>query len=66
MDINTNQIFDAVHQILESIPSHVTLQAAAKGRSVAEIEAVIQAGVTIMFRKLYQSSRNLEIEQTGT
>ncbi|MGD2026667.1 MAG: YggS family pyridoxal phosphate-dependent enzyme [Anaerolineales bacterium] len=45
MEINTNQIFDAVNQILESIPSHVTLQAAVKGRSVAEVETVIQAGV---------------------
>lgn len=46
MNLYTNQIFDVVAQILESIPSHVTLQAAVKGRSVTEVEAVIQAGVT--------------------
>jgi pyridoxal phosphate enzyme (YggS family) len=46
MDLKTKRIFDAVSQILDSIPSHVTLQAAAKGRLLAEVEAVIQAGVT--------------------
>jgi pyridoxal phosphate enzyme (YggS family) len=46
MTINTNQIFDVVNQLIESVPPHVTLQAAAKGRSAAEVEAVIQAGVT--------------------
>jgi pyridoxal phosphate enzyme (YggS family) len=46
MDLKTKRIFDVVSQILESIPSHVTLQAAAKGRSLAEVETVIQAGVT--------------------
>lgn len=46
MDVNTKRIFDAVSQILVSIPSHVTLQAAVKARTLAEVEAVIQAGVT--------------------
>jgi pyridoxal phosphate enzyme (YggS family) len=46
MEVKTHQIIDTVHQILELIPSHVTLQAAAKGRSFTEVEAVIEAGVT--------------------
>jgi pyridoxal phosphate enzyme (YggS family) len=39
-------ISDSVHLLLDEIPSHVTLVAAAKGRSVAEIRAAIDAGVT--------------------
>jgi pyridoxal phosphate enzyme (YggS family) len=39
-------IYISVNRILEMIPSNVTLQAAAKERSLEEVEAVIQAGVT--------------------
>ena len=38
-------ITDSVHQLLETIPSEVTLVAAAKRRSVAEVRAAIDAGV---------------------
>ena len=42
--------FEAVRQstryILDTVPSYVTVVAAAKGRILAEVEAVIQAGIT--------------------
>jgi pyridoxal phosphate enzyme (YggS family) len=40
------EIEKSVKDILKAIPSHVTLLAAAKTRSLEEVEAVIQAGVT--------------------
>ena len=40
------EIEKSVKDILKTIPSHVTLLAAAKTRSLEEVEAVIQAGVT--------------------
>lgn len=46
MDPRTSRIINTANHILQTIPSHVTLQAAAKGRSLEEVEAVIQAGVT--------------------
>lgn len=42
----TSNIEKTVKDILKTIPSHVTLLAAAKTRSLTEVEAVIQAGVT--------------------
>lgn len=41
----TSNIEKTVKDILKTIPSHVTLLAAAKTRSLEEVEAVIQAGV---------------------
>lgn len=41
-----NAIGDAVKKILDTIPSNVLLLAAAKTRSLEEVEAVIEAGVT--------------------
>jgi len=40
------EIYKAVKQIRDTIPSHVILLAAAKTRTREEVEAVIQAGVT--------------------
>jgi len=40
------EIEKAVKEIQKTIPSHVTLLAAAKTRTLEEVEAVIQAGVT--------------------
>ena len=40
------EIEKSVKQIRKTIPSHVTLLAAAKTRTLEEVEAVIQAGVT--------------------
>lgn len=40
------KITESVHRIMESLPLEVTLVAAVKGRSVAEVRAAIEAGVT--------------------
>jgi uncharacterized pyridoxal phosphate-containing UPF0001 family protein len=40
------KIAESVHRIMGSLPPEVTLVAAVKGRSVAEVRAVIKAGVT--------------------
>jgi pyridoxal phosphate enzyme (YggS family) len=39
-------IGESVNQILDTIPSHVQLVAAAKNRTLQEVQAVIEAGVT--------------------
>ena len=46
MTLQINGIAKSVRGILKTIPSNVTLQAAAKERTLEEVEAVIQAGVT--------------------
>jgi len=39
------KIIDRVNEILQEIPPHVTLQAAAKGRTLLEVDTAIRAGV---------------------
>ena len=46
MELKSAEIAEAVKRILETIPPGVTLVAAAKGRTVEEVEAALQAGVT--------------------
>jgi PLP dependent protein len=46
MTLQINGIAESVERILETIPSEVLLLAAAKTRSLEEVEAVIRAGVT--------------------
>jgi pyridoxal phosphate enzyme (YggS family) len=46
MTLQINGITESVGRILETIPSEVLLIAAAKTRSLEEVEAVIRAGVT--------------------
>ena len=46
MNSHINEISESVKRILETIPSEVTLVAAAKTRTLEEVEAVIQAGMT--------------------
>lgn len=41
-----NEIFESVKQVLETIPPHVTLVAAAKTRTLEEVETAVQAGIT--------------------
>jgi len=45
MSLQIEHIVESVRQILEMIPANITLQAAAKTRTLEEVEAVIQAGV---------------------
>ena len=46
MNSHADEISESVKSILETIPSGVTLVAAAKTRTLGEVEAAIQAGVT--------------------
>jgi PLP dependent protein len=46
MTLQTNGIAESVERLLKTIPSDVLLLAAAKTRSLDEVEAVIRAGVT--------------------
>ncbi|MBN1429451.1 MAG: YggS family pyridoxal phosphate-dependent enzyme [Anaerolineae bacterium] len=46
MDTRSDRIVEAARRILETIPPDVTLQAAAKTRTLEEVEAVIRAGVS--------------------
>jgi len=46
MDSNTSRIAESVEKIRSKLPPDVMLVAAAKTRSLAEVEAVIEAGVT--------------------
>ena len=46
MNSHINEISESVKRILETIPPEVTLVAAAKTRTLEEVEAAIQAGVT--------------------
>lgn len=45
MDQQSVKIAASVRQILETIPPDVTLVAAAKGRTAAEVQAALQAGI---------------------
>lgn len=44
--MTVREVVERVQEILDVIPPHVTLQAAVKGRSPIEVNAVIEAGVT--------------------
>lgn len=46
MDAQLEQITKSARGILETIPPHVILVAATKGRHIDEVEAVLKAGVT--------------------
>lgn len=63
--VDKNSIFDAVRSLLESIPPGVTLEAAAKTRSLEEVEAVIEAGVTHIGYNYVQESLPI-IQQIGS
>lgn len=45
MNQRVSRIAEAVRQVLETIPPGVILMAAAKGRTLEEVQAVIQAGI---------------------
>ncbi|MEA1976876.1 MAG: YggS family pyridoxal phosphate-dependent enzyme [Chloroflexota bacterium] len=50
------KITESVHRIMESLPPEVTLVAAVKGRSEAEVRAAIEAGVTHMGHNYIQEA----------
>ena len=55
--MNTDSIAARVSHILETLPPGVTLVAAAKGRTPAEVEAAIQAGITHVGHNYIQEAR---------
>ena len=44
--VDFQSVRQSTRYILDTVPSYVTVVAAAKGRTLAEVEAVIQAGIT--------------------
>lgn len=46
VETQERRIGDAVRRLLESLPPHVVLVAAAKGRAAPEVQAALEAGVT--------------------
>ncbi len=64
MDLRGIQIAEAVERLLQTIPPDVTLVAAAKGRSIEEVEAAIQAGVTHVGHNYVQEAKPI-IEALG-
>lgn len=64
MDLRSIQIAEAVERLLKTIPPDVTLVAAAKGRSIEEVEAAIQAGVSHVGHNYVQEAKPI-IEALG-
>jgi len=62
--MNQRKIEEAVARIRETLPEDVLLVAAAKGRTVAEVEAVIRAGVTVIGHNYVQEAERM-IEALG-
>jgi pyridoxal phosphate enzyme (YggS family) len=64
MDSKSVKIGEAVERLLKTIPPEVTLVAAAKGRSLSEVEAAIQAGVVHVGHNYVQEAKPI-IETLG-
>jgi pyridoxal phosphate enzyme (YggS family) len=64
MNSKSVQIAEAIERLLKTIPPEVTLVAAAKGRSLSEVEAVIQAGVVHVGHNYIQEAKPI-IEALG-
>lgn len=64
MDLRSIQIAEVVERLLKTIPPDVTLVAAAKGRSIEEVEAAIQAGVVHVGHNYVQEAKPI-IEALG-
>ena len=57
MDQQAVEIAASVKRILETVPPDVTVVAAAKGRTPAEVEAAIRAGITHVGHNYVQEAR---------
>ena len=64
MALKSVQIMEAVERLLKTIPPDVTLVAAAKGRSIEEVKAAIQAGVEHVGHNYVQEAKPI-IEALG-
>jgi pyridoxal phosphate enzyme (YggS family) len=61
---NVELVWSAAKHILETVPSNVTVVAAAKGRTLTEVQAVIQAGITHIGHNYVQEAQPM-IEALG-
>jgi len=59
MSWQTEQIIEATLSLKETVPPDVTIVAAAKQRSAAEVEAVIQAGITHIGHNYIQEAQQM-------
>lgn len=57
MDQQSGEIAASVERILETVPPDVIIVAAAKGRTSAEVEAAIQAGISHVGHNYVQEAR---------
>ena len=69
MNQSASELIESVQlsarHILDSLPSYVTLVAAAKGRTLTEVEAVIQAGITHIGHNYVQEAQMMVPALTG-
>jgi pyridoxal phosphate enzyme (YggS family) len=54
------EITESVHRLLDSIPGGVTVAAAAKTRTAAEVDAAIAAGITIVGHNYVQEAEQMK------
>jgi pyridoxal phosphate enzyme (YggS family) len=59
MERQTTNTAEAVRRILDTVPPGVTVVAAAKGRTLAEVEAVITAGITCIGHNYVQEAQRM-------
>jgi len=59
MEKQERTISESVHRLMETLPSHVVLVAAAKGRSLAEVRAAIEAGVNHIGHNYVQEAESM-------
>lgn len=55
--VEFEEVRQSTRYILDTVPSYVTVVAAAKGRTLAEVEAVIQAGITHIGHNYVQNAQ---------
>ncbi len=62
--MNNQDITQNVKTIIDSLPAHVTLEAAAKTRSADEVKAAIQGGIQIIGYNYVQEAERIKAEVT--
>lgn len=63
--LNNQTIKHNIQQILQKIPSGVTLEAAAKTRSVKEVKAAIEAGISMIGYNYVQEAESIKSQITA-
>jgi PLP dependent protein len=60
--VQKEQLADHVRKILASLPSNVTLEAAAKTRTAEEVQAVIEAGIAVVGYNYIQEAEQIKAQ----